>query len=100
MALYVIYCTDHDNVLEQRLAARPEHIARLEALDAKGKLILAGPMPKNANNIQDGFYGSTLVVDFDSREALDQWLAEEPYLKAGVYRHIDVKPFIQAFPKG
>ncbi|SDC27069.1 YciI family protein [Acinetobacter boissieri] len=100
MALYVVTCTDHENVLEQRLAARPDHVTRLEKLDAAGQLILAGPMPKNPDQLQDGFYGSTLVVDFASREALDAWLAEEPYLKAGVYRHIDVKPFIQVFPKG
>lgn len=100
MALYVISCTDHENVLEQRVAARPEHLARLEKLYAAGQLILGGPMPKNPDQLQEGFHGSTLVVDFSSREVLEAWLAEEPYLKAGVYRNVDVKPFIQVFPKG
>ncbi|MBF7683814.1 hypothetical protein I2F27_10845 [Acinetobacter sp. B5B] len=100
MALYIITCTDHDNVLAQRLAARPDHLARLEKLQTAGQLILAGPMPKNPENVQEGFYGSTLIVDFSSKEALDAWIAEEPYLKAGVYSHVDVKPFLQVFPKG
>ncbi|MGE8538027.1 MAG: YciI family protein, partial [Acinetobacter sp.] len=49
---------------------------------------------------QAGFYGSTIIVDFDSREALDTWLQDEPFLKEGVYAHIDVKPFNKAFPQG
>lgn len=100
MALFVVSCTDQEGTLEQRLASRPAHLARLEQLNAEGRLILAGPMPKQPGNPQAGFYGSTLVVNFDSREDLDDWLAEEPYLKAGVYRQVDVKPFIQVFPKG
>ncbi|MCG2573294.1 MULTISPECIES: YciI family protein [Acinetobacter] len=100
MALFVVSCTDQEGTLEQRLASRPAHLARLEQLNAEGRLILAGPMPKQPGNPQAGFYGSTLVVNFDSREDLDDWLAEEPYLKAGVYSQVDVKPFIQVFPKG
>ncbi|MEB3754289.1 YciI family protein [Acinetobacter sp. MD2(2019)] len=100
MALFVITCTDKEGTLAQRLATRPEHLARLEALHAEGRVIIAGPMPKQPGHIEAGFYGSLLIVDFDSREALDQWLADEPYLKAGVYSHVDVKPFIQVFPKG
>ena len=100
MALCVVSCTDQEGTLEQRLASRPAHLARLEQLNAEGRLILAGPMPKQPGNPQAGFYGSTLVVNFDSREDLDDWLAEEPYLKAGVYSQVDVKPFIQVFPKG
>ena len=100
MALFVVSCTDQEGTLEQRLASRPAHLARLEQLNAEGRLILAGPMPKQPGNPQAGFYGSTLVVNFDSREDLDDWLAEEPYLKAEVYSQVDVKPFIQVFPKG
>ena len=100
MALFVVSCTDQEGTLEQRLASRPAHLARLEQLNAEGRLILAGPMPKQPGNPQAGFYGSTLIVDFDSREDLDDWLKEEPYLKAGVYSQVDVKPFIQVFPKG
>ncbi len=99
MPLFVVQCTDHDNILEQRLAARPQHLERLQKLDDEGRLIVAGAMPKDPANPKAGFYGSTIIVDFDSREALDAWLADEPYLHAGVYKSIDVKPFIQVFPK-
>ena len=72
----------------------------MQQLDAEGRLIVAGAMPKDPSNPQAGFYGSTMIVDFDSREALDAWLQDEPFLKEGVYSHIDVKPFNKAFPQG
>ena len=100
MPLFVVTCTDQDGTVEKRLAVRPQHLARLEQLDAEGRLIVAGAMPKDPSNPQAGFYGSTIIVDFDSREALDAWLQDEPFLKEGVYSHIDVKPFNKAFPKG
>ena len=73
---------------------------REEKLNDEGRLIVAGAMPKEPGNPQAGFYGSTIIVDFDSREALEEWLQEEPFLKEGVYAHIDVKPFNKAFPQG
>ena len=100
MPLFVLSCTDREGTLEKRLATRPAHLARLQQLDAEGRLIVAGAMPKDPNNAQAGFYGSTMIVDFDSREALDAWLQDEPFLKEGVYSHIDVKPFNKAFPQG
>lgn len=100
MPLFVVTCTDQDGTVEKRLAVRPQHLARLEQLDAEGRLIVAGAMPKDPSNPQAGFYGSTIIVDFDSREALEEWLQEEPFLKEGVYAHIDVKPFNKAFPQG
>ena len=100
MPLFVVTCTDNDGTVEKRLAVRPQHLERLQKLDDEGRLIVAGAMPKDPTNPQAGFYGSTIIVDFDSREALDAWLQEEPFLKAGVYRHIDVKPFNKAFPQG
>ncbi|WP_180014309.1 YciI family protein [Acinetobacter sp. YH16031] len=100
MPLFVVSCTDREGTVEKRLAIRPQHLARLEQLDAEGRLIVAGAMPKDPANSQAGFYGSTIIVDFDSREALDAWLQDEPFLKEGVYAHIDVKPFNKAFPKG
>ena len=100
MPLFVVSCTDQEGTVEKRLATRPQHLARLEQLDLEGRLIVAGAMPKDRNDPQAGFYGSTIIVDFDSREALDAWLADEPFLKEGVYSHIDVKPFNKAFPKG
>ena len=100
MPLFVLSCTDREGTLEKRLATRPAHLARLQQLDAEGRLFVAGAMPKDPNNPQAGFYGSTMIVDFDSREALDAWLQDEPFLKEGVYSHIDVKPFNKAFPQG
>ncbi|MDM1755678.1 hypothetical protein HX122_12120 [Acinetobacter towneri] len=100
MPLFVLSCTDREGTLEKRLATRPLHLARLQQLDAEGRLIVAGAMPKDPSNPQAGFYGSTMIVDFDSREALDAWLQDEPFLKEGVYSHIDIKPFNKAFPQG
>lgn len=100
MPLFVVSCTDHEGTVEKRLATRPQHIARLQQLNNEGRLIVAGAMPKDPSNPQAGFYGSTIIVDFETREALDTWLQEEPFLKEGVYSHIDVKPFNKAFPQG
>ena len=100
MPLFVLSCTDREGTVEKRLATRPKHLARLEALNAEGRLIVAGAMPKDPSNPQAGFYGSTIIVEFDSREALDVWIQDEPFLKEGVYSHIDVKPFNKAFPQG
>ena len=100
MPLFVITCTDQEGTVEKRLAVRPQHLARLEQLDAEGRLIVAGAMPKDPANPQAGFYGSTIIVDFDSREALDVWLQDEPFVKEGIYSHVDVKPFNKALPKG
>lgn len=95
MALFIVTCTDKEGTLEQRMATRPAHLARLEKLNQKGQVILAGPMPK-----ETGFFGSIMVLDFETQEALEEWLADEPYLTAGVFSHVDIKPFIQVFPKG
>ena len=100
MPLFVVSCTDREGTVEKRLAVRSQHLARLEQLDTEGRLIVAGAMPKDPSNPQAGFYGSTIIVDFETREALDAWLQDEPFLKEGVYSHIDVKPFNKAFPKG
>ena len=100
MPFFVVSCTDHEGTVEKRLATRPQHLARLQQLNDEGRLIVAGAMPKDPSNPQAGFYGSTLIVDFETREALDAWLKDEPFLKEGVYAHIDVKPFNKAFPQG
>ena len=99
MPLFVVTCTDNDGTLEKRLAVRPQHLERLQKLDDEGRLIVAGAMPKDPTNPQAGFYGSTIIVDFDSREALDTWLKDEPFLLEGIYANIEVKPFNKAFPK-
>jgi uncharacterized protein YciI len=99
MPYFVVHCTDYPDVLAKRQQARPLHLARLEQLHHAGRLLAAGPMPIDAQDLSLGFSGSTLIVDFDSRLELDAWLADEPYLHAGVYQHVDVQPFIKVFPK-
>ncbi len=100
MPLFVLSCTDNEGTVEKRIATRPAHVARLEQLDDEGRLIVAGALPKDPNNPQAGFYGSTIIVEFESREAVEAWVAEEPFLKEGIYSHIDIKSFNKAFPKG
>lgn len=100
MPLFVLSCTDKEGTVEKRIATRPAHVARLEQLNDEGRLIVAGALPKDPNNPQAGFYGSTIIVDFESREAVEAWVAEEPFLKEGIYSHIDIKSFNKAFPKG
>ena len=100
MPYFVLTCTDHEDTLEKRLAIRPQHVERLQKLDDEGRLIAAGALPKDPNDPQAGFLGSTIIVEFESREALDAWIQEEPFLKEGIYAKIEVKPFNKAFPKG
>lgn len=98
MPLFAITCTDAPNSLDKRLAVRPRHVARLQALNEQGRVILAGPNPFNADDPSQGFHGSLLVLDFPDRTSLDAWLAEEPFVLEGVYSHVDVKPFIKTLP--
>lgn len=98
--LYAIISRDTENSLEKRLAARPAHLARLEALRDAGRLILAGPHP--ALDTPDpgpaGFTGSLIVAEFDSLPAAQTWAAADPYLEAGVYAQVEVKPFKKVLP--
>ena len=100
MPYFVLTCTDHEGSLEKRLAIRPQHVERLQQLDDARRLIAAGAHPKDPNDPQAGFLGSTIIVEFDSREALDAWILDEPFLKHGIYASIEIKPFNKAFPKG
>lgn len=99
MTLFVIQCVDYPDVLEKRLATRPKHLQRLQALDAEGRLLLAGPMPNDETDSSKGVYGSLIVTDFPDQHAVDEWLEQEPYILAGVYQSVTVKPFIQVFPQ-
>jgi uncharacterized protein YciI len=99
MPLFAVYATDVANSIEKRALVRPRHVARLEALHAKGQIILAGPCPTDHNTPPTGFTGSILVLDFPDRATLDAWLAEEPYVLEGIYESVVVKPFIQTFIK-
>lgn len=98
--LYAILAEDMPGALEKRLATRPAHVERLKALQAEGRLVLAGPHPAidAADPGPAGFTGSLIVAEFASREAAIAWAAEDPYAKAGVYAKVTVKPFRKALP--
>lgn len=98
--LYAIISEDVKNSLERRLAARPDHLARLEKLRDEGRLVLAGPCPAvDAENPGDaGFSGSLVVAEFDSLETAQAWADADPYIIAGVYAKVTVKPFKKVLP--
>jgi len=98
--LYAIISQDIENSLPLRKQARPDHLARLEQLQNEGKLVLAGPHPCiDSNDPGDaGFSGSLVVAEFASLEAAQNWADADPYVAAGVYQHVSVKPFKQVFP--
>ena len=98
--LYAIISQDVENSLQDRLKARPEHLARLETLQSEGRLVLAGPHPAiDSNDPGDaGFTGSLVVAEFTSMNAAQNWADADPYIAAGVYQQVTVKPFKQVFP--
>ena len=97
---YAIIGTDHPDSLERRAAARPTHLARLEALQAEGRMLLAGPFP--AIDAEQpgpaGFSGSLIVAEFASLTEAEQWAKADPYVEAGVYAAVSVKPFRKVLP--
>ena len=98
--LYAIIAEDVENSLADRLAARPAHLERLTALRDQGRLILAGPHPAiDSDDPGDaGFSGSLVVAEFDSLEDARAWADDDPYIKAGVYAKVTVKPFKKVLP--
>ena len=99
--LYAIISTDVADSLEKRLSARPAHLARLQALQDEGRLLLAGPHPAvdNDNPGDAGFTGSLIVAEFDNLAAARKWADADPYNDAGVYANVTVKPFKKVFPQ-
>jgi uncharacterized protein YciI len=99
--LYAIISTDVTDSLEQRLTARPAHIARLHALQDQGRLLLAGPHPAIDSDDPGaaGFTGSLVVAEFDNLGAAQHWADTDPYNDAGVYATVTVKPFKKVFPQ-
>ncbi|MCG6937173.1 MAG: YciI family protein [Gammaproteobacteria bacterium] len=97
---YTIIAEDVENSLQRRLAARPRHLERLRALQDEGRLILAGPHP--AIDCEDpgdaGFSGSLVVAEFESLEDAKAWADADPYVEAGVYGKVTVKPFKKVLP--
>jgi uncharacterized protein YciI len=98
--LYAIIGQDVPNSLTTRMAARPAHVARLQALQKEGRLILAGPFP--AVDAVDpgatGFSGSLIVAEFASLQEAESWAQADPYVAGGIYAHVTVKPFRKTFP--
>lgn len=98
--LYAIISEDVVDSLEKRKLARPDHLARLELLKNEGRLVLAGPHPKidNENPGGAGFTGSLVVAEFNSLADAEAWAAADPYVAAGVYAKVTVKPFKKVLP--
>jgi len=97
---YAVISEDHEDSLQKRLAARPEHLARLHTLCDDGRLLIAGPHPAvdSTDPGPAGFTGSLVVVDFPSLDEAQAWADEDPYVVAGVYRNVTVKPFNRVLP--
>lgn len=98
--LYAIISQDVENSLDKRLSVRPAHVERLQELKEQGHLVLAGPHPAIDNNEPGpaGFTGSLIVAQFESLEAAQAWADSDPYIKAGVYDSVIVKPFKKVLP--
>lgn len=97
---YALFGEDHEGALDKRINARPEHVARLKALCDEGRLLIAGPHPAvdSPEPGSAGYTGSLVVAEFPSLEEAKAWAADDPYMSAGVYRKITVKPFNRVLP--
>ena len=97
---YAIEGYDGSDVLPRRMAARPAHLARLQALRDAGRLLVAGPCP--AIDAEDpgpaGFSGSIVIAEFASLEEARAWADADPYVDAGVYARVEVRPFRKVLP--
>lgn len=97
---YAVISEDNKDSLPRRAKARAAHLARLSELVDEGRLLLAGPHP--AIDAEDpgpaGFTGSLVIVDFPSLEEAEAWARDDPYVEAGVYAHVVVKPFKRVLP--
>ncbi len=98
--LYAIIGLDSPNSLEKRLSVRPQHLQRLQQLQAEGRLQLAGPFPAidSPDPGPAGFSGSLIVAEFDSLEAARSWAEADPYVAAGVYADVQIRPFKKVLP--
>ena len=97
---YAIIAEDHANSLEKRLAARSAHIERLKLLQDEGRLLLAGPFPAldSPDPGTAGYDGSLIIAEFTDIAAAEAWAADDPYVSAGVYADVTVKPFRKTLP--
>jgi uncharacterized protein YciI len=97
---YAIVGEDAPDSLDKRLAARPAHLERLRALQAEGRLLLAGPFPAidSIDPGPAGFSGSLIVAAFDSLDDAHAWAEADPYVAAGVYASVSARPFKKVLP--
>lgn len=97
---YFIYGEDVANSLEKRLPVRPAHLARLQELRDAGRLLVAGPTPyiDSPNPGPAGFSGSVVIAEFATLQDAQTWADADPYVSAGVYDRVTVKPFIKVLP--
>ncbi|MDU0355870.1 YciI family protein [Paraglaciecola aquimarina] len=97
---YVIYSEDVENSLPMRKEARPAHLARLQELTDKGRLLVAGPCPAidSEDPGEAGFTGSLVIADFNSLQHAQEWADADPYIAAGVYKKVVVKPYKKVLP--
>ncbi|MFD1216194.1 YciI family protein [Microbulbifer celer] len=97
---YAIISEDVENSLPLRKTARPDHIARLNSLKDQGRLLIAGPLPAidSEDPGEAGFTGSLVVAEFPSLEAAEKWADADPYVAAGVYASVIVKPYKRVLP--
>lgn len=97
---YAILSEDKPARLQQRLTARPAHLARLEALQNEGRLLVAGPHPAIDSETpgEAGFTGSLVIAEFASLEQAQHWADKDPYIEADVYQRVSVKPFKKVLP--
>ena len=97
---YAIMSEDVEDSLDRRASARPEHLARVNTLVDEGRLLVAGPHPA-VDALEPGaagFTGSLIIAEFESLEEAQAWANDDPYVKAGVYSSVTVKPFRKVLP--
>lgn len=99
--LYAIFATDVADSLPKRMAARPAHLERLQRLQEQGRLLLAGPTPAIDSPApgEAGFSGSLVVAEFPSLAEAQSWADADPYVAAGVYQTVEIRPFLKVFPQ-
>jgi len=97
---YAIISEDIENSLEKRKSARSDHLARLEALKDAGRLLVAGPHPAIDSEApgEAGFTGSLVIAEFQSLQTAQKWADADPYISAGVYQKVTVKPYLKVLP--
>lgn len=97
---YAIIGTDVPDSLSRRLAVRPEHLQRVQALVDAGRVLVAGPLPAidSPDPGEAGFTGSLIIAEFDSLDAAREWAEADPYQRDGIFERLEVKPFKHILP--